>query len=187
MGWTAKLVDRATWKRFGFWFAAFWAVRWLFFYRESAWTRAFAAGGEKLPESQPGFPPLEPQRSLEALAGAHATDDYILWQALDLPFALVVVMMTSTAIALGLKGAGLRGLSFLLAVPPLYLAMEIVENALVAAFAAKLVAPSEAVVLVQQIATTIKMGAGWGSLGLALLGLAAALLVAAFRMFKKRA
>ncbi|HBS36599.1 MAG TPA: hypothetical protein DEA50_16230 [Parvularcula sp.] len=187
MGWAAKLIDRATWTRFAFWFAAFWAVSWFFFYRESAWTRALKAGGGKLPESQPGFPPLEPQRSLEALEVASATQDYILWQALDLPFAFVVVMMTATAIALGLKGAGLRSLSFPLAVPPLYFAMELVENAFVAAFAAKIAAPAEAVVLVQQTATTIKMGAGWGAIWLALLGLAAASVSAIIRIFRKRA
>jgi hypothetical protein len=187
MRWPAKVIDRATWARFALWFAAFWAVSWLFFYRESPWTRALEAGGGKLPESQPGFPPLEPQRSLDALAGANATNDYILWQALDFPFAFVIVMLTATAIALGLKQTGARSLSFLLFAPPLYFVMEIVENALVAAFAAKLIAPSEAIVLVQQVATTIKMGAGWGSLGLALLGLGAALLAGVFRMFRKRA
>lgn len=177
----------ATWLRFTLWFAAWWGVSWFFFYRDSAWKRALEAGGGKLPESQPGFPPTEPQRSLDALAGANATGDYILWQALDLPFAFVTVMLTMTAIALGLRAAGLKPLSFLLKLPPLYFLCEVIENALVAAFAGGVIPPSEAAVLVQQIATTVKMGAGWGSMILALLALVIALLFALIGVFRKRA
>jgi hypothetical protein len=180
-------VANATWLRFALWFAAWWAVSWFFFYRDSAWTRALAAGGDKLPESQPGFPPIEPQRSLDALAAANGTQDYIVWQALDIPFAAVTVMLTMTAIALGLRATRLEALRFLLALPPVYFAAELVENALVAAFAAKVVAPAETAVLVQQTATTIKMGTGWGSMIVALLALAAALVCAFVAMFRKRA
>ncbi len=179
-------IATVSWRRLAIWFAAWWGVSWFFFYRESAWTRALAAGGGRLPESQPGFPPVEPQRSLDALAAANGTQDYILWQALDFPFAFVTVMLTMTAIALGLRATGLRALGFVLALPPLYFAMEVVENALVAAFASGALAPSEAFVLIQQVATTIKMGAGWGSMILAILALAAAALAAVFRLFKKR-
>jgi hypothetical protein len=179
-------IANATWLRFALWFAGWWGVSWFFFYRDSAWTRALAAGGGKLPETQPGFPPTEPQRSLDALSAAQATNDYIHWQAFDIPFALVTVMMTMTAIALGLRATGLRALSFLMFVPPLYFAAELVENAAVAAFASGALAPSEGVVLVQQLATTIKMGAGYGSVIFGLVGLAAALLTAVFRLFKRR-
>lgn len=180
-------VANATWLRFTLWFAAWWAVSWHFFYRGSAWTRALGAGGGKLPETQPGFPPVEPQRSLDALAGADASHDYLLWQALDIPFAFLTLMMTTTAIALGLRAAGLKAFSFLLLLPPLYFAAELVENALVAAFASRTLAPSEGLVLVQQVATTIKMGAGWGSMILALLALATAMLFAVVGVFRKRA
>lgn len=180
-------VANAKWSMFALWFAAWCGVSWLFFYRDSAWTRALAAGGGKLPESQPGFPPVEPQRSLDALAAANATPDYILWQALDLPFAFVTVMLTMTAMALGLRATGMKALSFALFLPPLYFAAEIVENSFVAAFAGKVFAPSEGLVLVQQLATTIKMGAGWGSMVLALIALAAALLSAFIGFFRRRA
>ncbi len=179
-------IATASWLRFGIWFAAWWGVSWLFFYRDSAWTRALEAGGGKLPESQPGFPPIEPQRSLDALAAANATGDYVLWQLLDLPFAFVTVMLTMTALALGLRATGLKALGFLLVVPPVYFAAELLENASVAAFAARAAAPSEALVLVQQLATTIKMGAGWGSMILALVALAAALIAAFIKLFRKR-
>lgn len=179
-------VAKASWRRFAVWFAAWWGVSWFFFYRDSAWTRALEAGGGKLPESQPGFPPIEPQRSLDALAAANATHDYVLWQLLDLPFALVTVMMSMTAIALGLRALRLKPLSFLLLLPPLYFLAELVENALVAAFAGKALAPAEGLVLVQQLATTIKMGAGWGSMILALLALVVAASAAVIGIFRKR-
>lgn len=180
-------IANATWLRFTLWFAAWWAVSWFFFYRDSAWKRALEAAGGKLPESQPGFPPVEPQRSLDALAAANATHDYVIWQVLDLPFALVTMMMTMTVIALGLRAARLKPLSFLLLLPPLYVVAEILENALVAAFASKTLAPSEGLVLIQQLATTIKAGAGWGSMILALLALVIALLFALMGVFSKRA
>ncbi len=96
-------------------------------------------------------------------------------------------MLTMTAVALGIRATGLKALGFLLMVPPLYLAMELVENAAVAAFAAKVLAPSEGAVLVQQVATTVKMGAGWGSMILALAGLAAALIAALLSLLRRRA
>jgi hypothetical protein len=180
-------IANASWRGFAFWFAAWWAISWLFFYRDSAWTRALEAGGGKLPESQPGFPQIEPQRSLDALAAANAMHDYILWQVLDIPFAFVTVMMTMMAIALGLRATGLKAFGFLLLVPPLYFSMELVENAAVAAFASKTLAPSEGLVLVQQLATTVKAGAGWGSIILALAALVVALIAAAIGLFRKRA
>ena len=180
-------IAKATWPRFSLWFAAWSGVSWLFFYRESAWTRALEAAGGKLPESQPGFPATEPQRSLDALAAANATGDYILWQALDFPFAFVTVMLTMTAIALGLRATGVKPLTSLLLLPPLYFLCEVVENALVAAFAGGVIAPSEGPVLVQQVATTVKLGAGWGSMILALLALVIAALAAVIGIFRKRA
>ncbi|MFN0024824.1 MAG: hypothetical protein ACKVS5_13110 [Parvularculaceae bacterium] len=186
--WINKTVERASWLHFALWFAAWWAVSWFFFYRDSAWTRSLSAGGGKLPESQAGFPPIEPQRSFDALNAAGATPDYILWQALDIPFALISAISQISIMALALRATrqGAGPLRFLLLVPPLYVAAELVENALVAAFAAEVIAPAEGVVLVQQLATTIKLGAGWGSVGIALVALAVALIAGLVGLVKKR-
>lgn len=188
-GWISSRLEKATWRAFAIWFAALFAFNWWAFYTSGPWTRALDAAGGKLPESQTGFPPIEPQRSLDALAGANATGDYILWQAFDIPYAIGNLMVTSIAIALALKAARLDKslLRFLLALPPLYVLGEIAENSLVAAFAAKIIAPSEGVVLVQQAATTVKMLSGYASMFLGLASLVIAAFAALIGLFRKRA
>jgi hypothetical protein len=187
--WITRRIETASWRRFFVWFVLWFAYNWWAFSMSSPWTRALAAGGGKLPESQPGFPPIEPQRSLDALAAANATCDYLLWQALDFPYAIGNLFVTSIAIALALKAMRLEksALRFLLVLPPLYVFCEVIENALVAAFAAKTVAPGEAVVLIQQAATTVKMFSGFGSMFLALAALLVAVLAALVGVFRKRA
>jgi hypothetical protein len=187
--WITRRIETASWRRFFVWFVLWFAYNWWAFSMSSPWTRALAAGGGKLPEMQPGFPPIEPQRSLDALAAANATGDYLLWQALDLPYAVGNLLVTSIAIALALKAVRLEKsvLKYLLALPPLYVFCEVIENALVAAFAAKTVAPGEAAVLIQQAATTVKMFSGFGSMFLGLAALVVAAIAALVGLLRKRA
>lgn len=188
-GWISSRIEKANWRGFAIWFAALFAFNWWAFYTSSPWTRALDAAGGDLPESQTGFPPIEPQRSLDALAASNATGDYILWQAFDIPYAIGNLFVTSIAIALALKAMRLEKslLRYLLILPPLYLFGEVVENSLVAAFAAKLIAPDESVVLVQQAATTVKMLSGYASMFLGLASLAVAAPAGVVRLFRKRA
>lgn len=183
-----RQIEHASWRGFAIFFALWFAYNWWAFNTDSPWTRALAAGGGKLPETQPGFPPIEPQRSLDALVAANATGDYILWQAFDVPYAIGNLIVTSIAMALALKAVKLDRsfLRYLLLLPPLYVAGEAVENSLVAAFAAKLVAPGETVVLVQQLATTIKMYSGFGSMFLGLAALVVAVVAALVAFFRKK-
>ena len=90
--------------------------------------------------------------------------------------ALVDLGTGSGAIALALKALRIEKsiVKFLLVLPPLYVFCEVIENSLVAAFAAKIIAPAESVVLVQQLATTIKMFSGYGSMFLGMAALAVA-------------
>ena len=174
--WIETRIERASWRAFAIWFVPWFAYNWWAFNMESPWTRALAGGGGRVPEMQPGLPPAEPQRSLDALAASGATGDYILWQALDFPYAVGNLFVTSIAIALALKALRIEKsiVKFLLVLPPLYVFCEVIENSLVAAFAAKIVAPAESVVLVQQLATTIKMFSGYGSMFLGMAALAVA-------------
>ena len=169
-GFAVWRLDRASWRAFGAWFAVaflydLWAIN-----MPSPFTRALSAAGGRLPESQPGFPAGEPLRSLEALGPA--TGDYLLWQWLDIPYAFLAVMMTSTAMALGLKSLRPHGamLKPLLWVPLVYFGCEIVENTLVELFAARVLAPAPPAALLQQLATSVKFAAGYASLALAALG-----------------
>lgn len=187
--WISARIEIASWRGLAIWFAPWFAYNWWAFNMDSPWTRALSGGGGKLPEMQPGFPPIEPQRSLDALAASNATGDYILWQALDFPYAIGNLFVTSIAIALALKAMRLDKsfLRFLLVLPPLYVFSEVVENALVAAFAAKVLAPAEPIVLVQQLATTVKMLSGFGSMFLGLAALLIAAIAAVVHVIGKRA
>lgn len=186
--WIETRIVKASWRAFAIWFVPWFAYNWWAFSMDSPWTRAVAGGGGQVPEMQPGFPPTEPQRSLEALAASGATGDYIVWQALDVPYAIGNLFVTSIAIALALKAVRLDKsvLKFLLLLPPLYVFCEAIENSLVAAFAARLVSPAESVVLVQQLATTVKMASGFGSMFLAMAALAIAAIAALLRLVLKK-
>ncbi len=187
--WISARLRKASWRAFAIWFFAWSAYNWWAINMDSPWTRALAAAGGRVPESQAGFPPIEPQRSLDALAAANATGDYIFWQALDIPYALLNVMVTSVAMALALRATRLAAspLQYLLLLPALYLLCEMIEDSLVAAFAAKLAAPVEGIVLVQQAATTLKLASGYGSMALALFSLLIASVAAVVGAFKRRA
>lgn len=178
--WINARIEKASWRAFAIWFVLWFIYNWWAFNMESPWTRAVAGGGGALPEMQAGFPPTEPQRSLDALAAAGGAGDYIAWQAFDMPYAIGNLFVTSIAMALALKAARLQGsfLRYILILPPLYVLCEIVENALVAAFAAKWIAPAEGLVLVQQAATSVKMLSGFGSMFIAMGALVVALLAA---------
>ena len=167
-------LDRASWRSFAVWLAVAFAYNLWAINMSSPFTRALEQAGGRLPESQPGYPQGEPLRSLEALGPA--TRDYLLWQWLDIPYAFFAVMMTSTAIALGLRVLPGRGGAFRAALwlPVVYFGCEIVENMLVELFAARLLAPGAVAVAVQQSATTLKFVAGYGALLAAAAGVALA-------------
>ena len=187
--WINTRIEKASWRGFAIWFAVWFLYNWRAFAMDSPWTRAREAAGGVLPEMKPGFPPIEPQRSLDALAAADATGDYLFWQALDIPYALLNVMTPSIAMALALKATRLTAspTRYLLLLPPVYFLCELVEDLLVAAFAAKAVAPDEIIVLIQQAATTLKLASGSGSMTLALFSLGVAIIAAIVSFFRKRA
>jgi hypothetical protein len=184
--WITRRIETASWRRFFVWFVLWFAYNWWAFSMSSPWTRALAAGGGKLPEMQPGFPPIEPQRSLDALAANNAIGDYLAWQAFDIPYAVLGFMVSVLAMALALKALRLAAspVRFVLLLPALYVVCEIVENSLVAAFAAGLVAPEAPVVGVQQTATAVKGVAGFGSMGLTLLSLVVAVAAVVARVVR---
>ncbi|WP_411819621.1 hypothetical protein ABFZ85_12640 [Hyphococcus formosus] len=141
------------------------------------WSRAITAAGGKLPETQPGLPAIEPVRSLEALS--QNMNDYLLWQVLDIPYFVLTFLASTAAIALGLKMAGKWGRIFkiVLFLPAIYVVAELIENSLLALFAAGIVAPVEPLVLVQQIATTLKFSSAMPAMLFSLIGIVFATIV----------
>lgn len=168
--WIANQIDSANWLRLAVWFGILFAFSFWAFGMDSPWTRALEAAQGALPETQPGIPAIEPQRSLDLLGAS--TFDYLLWQALDIPYAIMNLMVASVGITLGLKALRLSAspFRFLLILPLIYVACELTENALLAGFASGALPLAEPLVLVQQFATTLKFTAGMPGLLLGVVG-----------------
>ena len=169
----AKLVDRATFTRLGIFLAALLAYSFWAFSGDTAWSRALVAAGGALPEMQPGFPPIEPLRTLSALG--ESTSDYLIWQALDVPYIILNVLVTITAIGITLKKFDLAKTPYrlLVGLPIMYAATEAIENTLLFLFAAGYLAPTEPPVLLQQTATTLKLASFMAALFVGLVGMLA--------------
>ena len=100
-GWIAKRIEKASWTGFLIWFVIWFAYNWWTSDRDDAiYYRLLEIAGGKLPESQPGLPAIEPQRSLDALAANNATNDYLLWQLYDIPYVLLFLVLMTGAMAL---------------------------------------------------------------------------------------
>lgn len=186
MSWIARRIDTASWTRFAIWFAVLFAFSAWAFTMDSPWTRALAAAGGVLPETQPGFSAAEPALSLGRLGAAKS--DYILWQALDIPYAIMNLMVASLGMGLGLKKARLQAtpLRFLLLLPVVYVACELVENTFVALFAAGALGPERTLVQVQQTATIVKFASGYSSMLLGLAGVLVAAIAQAVGLMRRK-
>lgn len=185
-GWINARIAKASWAGFLIWFVILMAFSTWAFSMDSPWTRALDAAGGILPETKPGIPAIEPVRSLQAMGADRG--DYLLWQALDIPYALMNFFVTAIAMGLGLKALRLdkSALRFLLLLPAIYVGAELVENAFVAAFAAGLLPTSEPLVLTQQLATTIKFGSGMSGLALGFAAIVAAFVAALLRLLRRK-
>ena len=189
VGWRAFWERRATWPLLLAAVAAQSAFTYAFLAGEtSAWGRAVAAGDGRLPEELPGLPAVEPGRSLMAIWSNDGVGDYVGWQALDVPFAALNVLLTTAAISLFLRKANPRvsAARLLLLLPLIYFTAEMIENALLALFALKAVPAEGTAALAQQAATTIKLGAGFGAMAAALAGVVGAGALDICRLLKRR-
>ncbi|WP_428407806.1 hypothetical protein [Hyphococcus sp.] len=186
MAFISRMIEQASWTRFFVWFVILFVFSAWAFNMDSPWTRALEAAGGVLPETKPGIPALEPVRTLDALGDDRR--DYILWQLVDIPYALMNFFFASMGMGLGLKALRLDKsiLRFLLVLPAIYVVCEVIENALVASFAAKIIAPAEGVVLVQQLATSLKFASGMPALLLGVLGAALAFIALLIRLIRKK-
>ncbi len=179
--WIKMRIEKAGWLRFLAWLAidvgySVWA-----FLLPGPWTRIGNAMGAEMgevpaiPETQFGFTADQPALAFGQLG--EATNDYILFQLVDVPYAIISTMMVSAAIAIGLKrfNLGASAWRFILLAPLIYLAAEIVEDPLLAAMAGGYL-PMEGVIgTIQQAATTVKTSAD----GIASLAAAISLLATA--------
>ena len=188
-GWISKLIEKATGPGFVIILVLLFAYSFWAFNLDSPWTRALEGAGGILPETKPGIPAIEPVRSLDEMTASKTISDYLLWQALDFPYAALNFFFAALGMGLGLKALKLdrSALRFLLLLPAIYVACEIVENAMLTGFATGLLPTTETIVLFQQFATTLKFASGMPAPLLGLLGAVIALAANLIGRFKKRA
>jgi hypothetical protein len=148
------MIERASWARFLFAFAPLLAYSAWAFRPNGEFMRAQGAAAP-LPETLFGFPQGQPFESFSKLGDA--APDYILFQAIDIPYAILNTLSMLAIMALGARrfGKPKSSLRFLLALPLVYLISESVENPLLAMLAGS---GSELAALapLQQLATTVK-------------------------------
>ncbi len=153
-------IEQAQWRRLAIWFVLLFIFNYWAFFTSSPWTQALEAAGT-LPEMIPGFSASQPALAFSVLG--EATGRYILWQIVDIPYAILNMLVLSILISLGLKRFRLQAspLRYFLLLPYIYLVTEFLENAPLALMASGILPQASAVVLFQQAATTIKLYSGW--------------------------
>ncbi|MBB5517436.1 hypothetical protein [Amphiplicatus metriothermophilus] len=182
----ARAVERASWVKLAVFLALLLAYSFWAFRPESEFMRALAAAGGSLPEMRPGFPAGEPAASLARLGDL--TDDYVRFQAIDIPYAIFNTLTLAALFALGAKrfGGPASPLRWLILSPFVYLFAEFVENPLLAILANGAPGAPAALVPLQQAATTLKWTASLPALIVAGILLLALLARAGADIFRRR-
>ena len=186
-GWIEKRIDNASWTRLGVFLLSLLAYSfWLF--RPGGRYMQAKDTARILPEELFGFKDGEPARAFSQLFGLKS--DYMLFQAMDIPYAILNFFALSAIFGLALKKFRLDKtlLRYLMLLPVVYLAAEFIENTLLVILAGGDGGPG-ALVPIQQAATTIKLGVGFPSSGLAfllLLALGVSLIIHGFSALLKR-
>lgn len=125
----------------------------------SPFARSRSAAIDAIPELIAGFPAGEPAAALDRMGPARM--DYLWSQAFDLILVALILIVAVSAIALALRRLGMRrgDARYLLLLPAIYAVFELAENGLLALFASGAAAPTPALVILQQSATTMKLAA----------------------------
>ena len=186
MTFISRNIEKASWLRFLISFVLVFAYSYWAFVRPGFWTRASSAAAP-LPETLQGFHDGQPARAFSRLG--EATGDYLIFQAVDIPFAFLNAAMITAAIALGLKALklGATPLRFLLILPVILFAAEIVEDALLFLMAGDYIPDQGAPAQAQQIMTNIKGASGMLGTVCALAAIIGAGIAALIRLIRKPA
>ena len=182
--WISGQIEKAGWLRFLVSLAALIAYSYWAFIRPGFWTRANEAAAP-LPETLQGFPDGQPAYAFAFLG--EATSDYLIFQAVDIPFAFLNAAMITTAIALGLRKLKLTAtpLRFLLVLPLILFAAELVEDALLFLMAADYITDKGVPALVQQAFTNIKVASAMLGTVCAFAALIGAIIATIVHFFQK--
>jgi len=183
--WFEKRIANASWLRFIVPLAALLAyAAWMSRDGGELMTALEAAGGN-LPEMTPGFPSGLAAQAYSSL-GDKVTQ-YSFFQVIDIPYAILNMVVLTAIIALALKRfqLGASPLRFALVLPPLYLLAEFLENPLLIILANGEPGAPAGLVIFQQLATNFKWITLTPALIFGLASLAALIIISIFRLVKR--
>ncbi len=170
-GWIEKKIETASWARSLISIATLLAYSFWIFRPSGRYQQAKQSVGT-LPEEMFGFPDGEPAQAFSQLFGLQS--DYILFQAIDIPYAILSFFAYTSIIALALKrfGFGATPMRFALLLPGISLVAEFIENTLLVILV-RGGGETGSVVSLQQAMTSLKWASGFPSQILALMSLLA--------------
>ncbi len=169
--WIDKRIEKASWTRLLIFFASLFAYSFWAFRPTGQFQQAHETAGP-LPETIFGYPEGEPERAFSQLFGLQS--DYMLFQAIDIPYAILNFFVITAIIALALKHfrLGATPFRFALILPGIYLVAEFLENTMLVVLAKGGGAPA-GLIPIQQTMTSLKWIAAAPSMTLSLLSLLA--------------
>lgn len=185
-GFLQRQIDQASWKKFILGCAGLIGYSYWAFVAPGPWRRIVAVT-DALPEIAQGFPADMPRAAFESLQSV--LPDYLLFQLIDAPFAFLNAFVIAAGIALALNKLKLSAtpLRFLLLLPIMLFAAELVENTLLAMMVSNLLPVVSLTALTQQAATNLKFTAFMLGAPVTLFGVAAAGVASLIAVRKKRA
>jgi len=184
--WISNQINKASWLRFLAAFVALFAYSYWAFVLPGPWSRALEAAGN-LPEMVPGFPEGLAVSTYGKLEAAGLISQYVQFQLIDIPYAILNFLMLTAVIALALKRfkLGASPLRFALLLPAIYLAAEFLENPLLIILARGGGEPT-ALISIQQAMTSLKWIASAPALALAAISLIALVIAALIGLIRKK-
>lgn len=157
-----RQIARASLRAYLVWLVLFIACEFVVFSMPGPWANLIEAtdsgrGRPILPDLMFGFPDGQPESALNTIGDVKTS--YIIFNAIDIPYAFLSMMAALSIMTLALKRFRIRSviLKGVLIVPIVYFAFEVIENGLLVLMAVDLLPQEGAAAIIQQLITTIKI------------------------------
>lgn len=162
MNWLNNRIERASWRAYLVWMFLFICYEFIVFSLPGPWINlieATANGGNSplLPDLLFGIHQDQPAKAFTTLE--NSINDYLIFNALDVPYAFLSMMAAITILALTFKHFAWKNklLRGILIIPALYFVAELAENALLVSMVLEWLPRDGITATIQQISTTLKI------------------------------
>jgi len=162
INWLNKKIEAASWRTYLLWMALFIGYEFVIFSMPGPWANLIEAtvpGSSRptIPDLMFGFHSDQPLSAFAEMSSV--MDDYLMFNALDIPYAFLSMMAGISVLMLALKRFPRRGAlgTSLLVFPILYFVSEVLENTLLVLMVLEFLTADGIIATVQQAFTTIKI------------------------------